>query len=255
MTPATAAALFGVAVVGGVANSIAGGGTFITFPTLLLAGVPSIPANATNTTALWPGVLFSLIALRREAAKARFKSLMAGASFAGGTAGALLLLKTPQAMFDTAVPFLLLAATTMFAFNPIVARRLAKSHAPGQVGPARVAATTALVFLIAVYGGYFGGGIGLLILGALGILGLTDYHDMNAFRLIMSCSANFVAVIVFAFAGAVAWPEASVMLVGAILGGYGGARVIRHLPASVLRRIVVALGLAMSAYFFYRRFV
>lgn len=254
MNPTTAAVLFIVAVVSGVANSIAGGGTFITFPSLLLAGVPAIQANATNTTALWPGVMFSLIALRHEAAKARFKALMAGASLTGGTVGALLLLKTPSAVFDLAVPFLLLGATTMFAFNPIVARRIAKSHGQEHVGPARLVMTVIILFLIAVYGGYFGGGIGLLILGALGLLGLTDYHEMNAFRLIMSCSANFVAVVVFVLAGAVAWPEASVMLVGAIIGGYGGARVSRHLPASLLRRLVIGMGLAMSAYFFYRRF-
>jgi uncharacterized membrane protein YfcA len=255
MTPVSAAGLFCAAVIGGIVNSIAGGGTFIVFPTLLLAGVPAIQANATNTTALWPGVMFSLFALRREAAKAPYKRLMAGTSLTGGALGALLLLKTPPAVFERSVPFLLLAATLMFAFNPLVAKRLSGAHGPGQVGPGRVVAMAVILFLIAIYGGYFGGGIGILILAALGLLGLTDFHKMNAFRLILSCSANAVAVVVFSVAGAVAWPEASLMVVGAILGGYGGARTMRRIPAPYLRRFVIVLGLAMSAYFFYRRWI
>ncbi|HEX6512211.1 MAG TPA: TSUP family transporter [Chloroflexota bacterium] len=254
MTAATAAALFCVAVIGGVVNSIAGGGTFVVFPALLLSGVPAIQANATNTMALWPGVVFSLFAFRRQAAKAHYKRLMAGVSLAGGAVGALLLLRTPPAIFELSVPFLLLAATLMFALNPFVASRLGGKDGPPRIGPGRVALTTGLVFLIAVYGGYFGGGIGILILAALGLLGLTDFHEMNAFRLIMSCSANAVAVVVFALAGAVAWPQASLMLVGAIAGGYGGATVAKRLHASLLRRLVIGLGLAMSTYFFYRQF-
>ena len=255
MSPGTAAALFGVAVIGGIINSIAGGGTFVVFPTLLLSGVPAIRANATNTMALWPGVLFSLFAVRHQAMKARFKGLLAGTSLVGGGIGAVLLLKTPPAVFELTVPFLLLAATLMFTFNPLVARQLAKRRggAPS-VGRGRVAALVCIVFLIAIYGGYFGGGIGILILAALGLLGLTDFHDMNAFRLILSCSANAIAVVVFATAGAVAWPQASVMLVGAIAGGYGGATVAKRIRATVLRRFVIALGLGMSAYFFYRQF-
>jgi uncharacterized membrane protein YfcA len=254
MSPATAAALFGVAVVGGIINSIAGGGTFVVFPTLLLSGVPAIQANATNTMALWPGVVFSLFAVRRQAMKARFKVVMAVPSLIGGAIGALLLLKTPPAIFELTVPFLLLAATLLFTFNPVLAKRLGRKRggAP-HIGRGRVAATVAIVFLIAIYGGYFGGGIGILILAALGLLGLTDFHDMNAFRLILSCSANAVAVAVFVAAGAVAWPQASIMLVGAILGGYGGASAAKRIRATALRRFVIALGFAMSAYFFYRQ--
>jgi uncharacterized protein len=255
MSAATAAALFGVAVVGGIINSIAGGGTFVVFPTLLLSGVPAIQANATNTMALWPGVVFSLFAVREQAMKARFKTVMAVTSLVGGAIGALLLLRTPPAVFELSVPFLLLAATLMFTFNPVVANQLRKRRGGvPHIGRGRVAATVGIVFLIAIYGGYFGGGIGILILAALGLLGLTDFHDMNAFRLILSCSANAVAVVVFATAGAVAWPQASVMLVGAIIGGYGGARVAKRIRASVLRRLVMVLGFAMSAYFFYRKF-
>ncbi|HVA23333.1 MAG TPA: TSUP family transporter [Chloroflexota bacterium] len=255
VSPGTAAALFGVAVIGGVINSIAGGGTFVVFPTLLLSGVPAIQANATNTVALWPGVVFSLFAVRRQAMKARFKAMLAVTSLIGGGIGALLLLKTPPALFELTVPFLLLAATLMFTLNPVVARRLSnrRGGAP-RIGRGRVAATVVTVFLIAIYGGYFGGGIGILILAALSLLGLTDFHDMNAFRLILSCSANAVAVVVFAVAGAVAWPQASVMLVGAILGGYGGASFAKRIRAIVLRRFVMVLGFTMSGYFFYRQF-
>src|SRR5579883_409068 len=251
MTPASGAALFGVAVIGGITNALAGGGTFIVFPTLLLAGVPAI---ATNTMALWPGVVFSLFAVRDQTAKAPCKALMASMALAGGGAGALLLLKTPPAMFETAVPFLLLAATLMFACNPLLAKRMASIHGPGKLGAPRIAATAVLMFAIAIYGGYFGGGIGILFMAGLGLLGLTEYHDMNAFRLLLSCSANLVAVIVFIVAGAIAWPEASLMLVGSICGGYGAARVMRRIPGRFLRMLVVALGLAMSAYFFVRRF-
>jgi uncharacterized protein len=255
MSLTTAAALFGVAVIGGIINSIAGGGTFVVFPTLLLSGVPAIQANATNTMALWPGVVFSLFAVREQAMKARFKTIMALASLVGGGIGALLLLRTPPAIFELAVPFLLLAATLMFTFNPVVARRLRKrGRGPAGLGHGRVAATVGVIFLIAIYGGYFGGGIGILILAALGLLGLTDFHEMNAFRLILSCAANAVAVTVFATAGAIAWPQASVMLIGSILGGYGGATVSKRIPGAILRRFVIALGFAVSAYFFYRRF-
>jgi uncharacterized membrane protein YfcA len=253
MTPASAVALFVVSVIGGVLNSLVGGGTFVVFPTLLLTGVPAIQANATNTTALWPGVLFSLFAWRREAATAPYKALLAVTSLVGGAAGALLLLKTPPVLFERSVPFLLLAATLMFTLNPLLAKRLSAVEGPATISRTRLAATTGLVLLIAVYGGYFGGGIGLLILAALGLLGLTDYHHMNAFRLILSCCANAVAVAVFALAGAVYWPAASLMLVGAIVGGYGGARVMRRIPAPILRRLVIGFGLAMSAYFFYRQ--
>ncbi|HLY67738.1 MAG TPA: sulfite exporter TauE/SafE family protein [Chloroflexota bacterium] len=254
MTAASGGALFGVAIVGGVVNAIAGGGTFIVFPSLLLAGVPAIQANATNTAALWPGVLFSLFAYRQELSQARYRVLMASLSLAGGLVGAIVLLRTPPAFFERSVPFLLLVATLLFACNPLLTRRLTRSQTPGVVGPGRFAVVAVVLFLIAVYGGYFGGGIGILILGALGLLGITDFHRMNAMRLLMSCSANATAVVAFSLAGAVAWPEATLMLVGAIAGGYGGARLARRLRAALLRQIVIALGLSMSAYFFYRQF-
>lgn len=254
MTPASGAALFAAAVVGGITNAIAGGGTFIVFPTLLLAGVPAIQANATNTMALWPGVVFSLFAVRRETAKAQHKGLLALTSLAGGAAGALLLLRTPPALFELAVPFLLLGATLMFAFNPLLAKRLMAIHEPSRLSPARIGVTAVVIFAIAVYGGYFGGGIGILFLAALGLLGLTDYHEMNVFRLLLSCSSNATAVLVFVASNAIAWPEASLMLVGSIAGGYGAARVMGRIPGHILRRVVIALGLAMSAYFFVRRF-
>jgi uncharacterized protein len=254
MTPASAGALFSVAVAGGMINAVAGGGTFIVFPTLLLAGVPAIRANATNTVSLWPGVVFSLFAFRREVRRAPYPLVMAATSVAGGAVGAFLLLRTPQVVFERAVPFLLLGATLMFMCNPLVARRLRKQHGGASVGPARLSVTVVAIFLIAIYGGYFGGGIGLLILAALGLLGQTDFHDMNAFRLLLSVSANSSAVVAFILAGALAWPEASLMLVGAILGGYAGAGIVRRLRAQVLRGIVIAVGLSMSAYFFVRQF-
>jgi uncharacterized membrane protein YfcA len=258
MTLVEAAVLAGTALLGGALNSVAGGGSFLTFPALIVTGVPPVQANATSTAALWPGSLMSVAAYRRELRGRRGLALLAGTSVAGGVLGALLLLRTPQAVFVQLVPYLLLAATLLFAFGGALTRhvrqrfRLHVVDSPDM--PAAMLAGVALLQLaIATYGGYFGGGIGILMLAALALLGMDDLHAMNALKTLMASCINGVAVLTFVLAGAVAWPQALLMLGAAMAGGYGGAHYARKMDQRLVRRFVIAVGFAMTAYFFLRR--
>ncbi|MDE3074508.1 MAG: sulfite exporter TauE/SafE family protein [Chloroflexota bacterium] len=252
----TAGGLFLAAVVGGTLNAVSGGGTFVCFPSLLLAGVPAVSANATNTVALWPGVLSSTVAYRKEFGQAPHRLLLFVPSIAGGALGALVLLKTPSSIFEGLVPYLLLFATLLFAFGPAITRRFGPAGGPEAAHrPALpAAAAVAIQFVLALYGGYFGGGVGILILAALGVMGVVEFHIANALRTFLAVSINGVAVVAFVVAGAVAWPEASVMLVGSIAGGYGGVTVIRRIKPALLRRTVIGIGLGMTAYLFFRAY-
>ncbi|MBV9121702.1 MAG: TSUP family transporter, partial [Chloroflexi bacterium] len=197
MTPASGAGLFAVAVAGGIINSISGGGTFVVFPSLLLAGIPAVNANATNTVALWPGVISSAVAMRGELRLRTYLFPMAVISVIGGAAGATLVLALPAASFERAVPFLLLGATLLFATNPLLARSLRLPRPDEQPGNGRFAVTLLAQLGIAIYGGYFGGGIGILMLAALGLLGFTDFRTITAYRLCLSCCINAAAVVAF----------------------------------------------------------
>jgi uncharacterized membrane protein YfcA len=250
--------LFLAAAIGGTLNAVAGGGTFITFPALtLLAGVPDVRANATSTVALWPGSVASVGAYRQELRRAGHLPLLSGVSLVGGAAGALLLLWLPPGVFTRLVPFLLLLATVLFAVSPSVTRWLrsrrasdpdgctaAPTHSPLLVG--------AVQFVVAVYGGYFGGGIGIMMLAAFGLLELGDVRHNNATKTLLQHMINGVAVVTFIVAGAVVWSRALVMLAGAVVGGYGGASVARRLPDRIIRTFVITTGLVMSAIFFVR---
>lgn len=248
--------LFLAAVLGGVLNSVAGGGSFLTFPSLIISGVPPITANATSTVALWPGSAASVSAYRRELAKhdRAFLLLMGAISLIGGVGGALLLLHTPQKTFVTLIPYLLLAATLLFAASPSIMARLRQRRGAKRVhlrgGPLAIAAVAQLI--IAIYGGYFGGGIGIMMLATLGFMGLENIHEMNAMKTLLASCINGVAVITFIFAGAVAWHQAIVMVAGAVVGGYGGAAYARRLDPRVVRGFVILVGVAMTAYFFVR---
>ncbi len=255
MTALHAIALLAAAMLGGALNSVAGGGSFITFPTLLLTGVLPIQANATSTVALWPGSLSSAAAYRRELRRERdLLGVLGAASLAGGLLGAILLLRTPQATFVRLVPWLLLVATLLFTFGGSLAnrlrRRMGKEHGAAVTGVAGVAL---LQLVIATYGGYFGGGIGILMLASLALLGMENIHAMNALKTLLAGLINGVAVITFILAGAVAWPQAVVMIVGGILGGYGGAFFARRVESRLVRRFVIVVGVAMTAYFFLRQ--
>jgi uncharacterized membrane protein YfcA len=228
----------------GALNSIAGGGSFLSFPTLVFLGVPPVIANATSTVALWPGSLASTLGYREELRAERERLIwLSAVSLGGGIFGALLLLLTPSRVFEALVPFLLLAATLVFTFGDRVRKRLS--------GASRVVVMP-LWTLISIYGGYFGGGMGLLMLAALTVAGLSDLHRMNALKSGLGVLVNGVAVAVFAVAGAVQWAPAGLMIMGSIFGGYLGARLARRVDPQRVRPVVVGLGWALTVAFFYR---
>lgn len=245
--------LVGAAVVAGALNSVAGGGSFLTFPALLFAGVPPISANATNTVALWPGSLASIGGYREELQQERrVLKVLAGVSLAGGLVGALLLLGTPERTFTKLIPWLLLGATLIFALGGRVTDRL-RGTAPEQgAPPRRLGAVAPVQFAIAVYGGYFGGGIGILMLAALAVLGMRDIHRMNGLKVVLATLINGVAIVAFLAAGVVDVPVGLAMAVGAVVGGYGGARTARRLPPEWVRGFVIAVGAVLTVVFFLR---
>jgi uncharacterized membrane protein YfcA len=273
--------LFCAAILGGTLNSVAGGGSFICFPALVFTGLPAIPANATNSVALWPGSVASVGAYRRELARQErvLLILMVSTSLIGGILGALLLLKTPPEIFVRLVPYLLLVATLLFTFSGPITARLRRQKpvgvrtgavgtglAPVRIPTAPDSAPTlekvslsvplfvGLAFaqlLIAVYGGYFGGGIGILMLAALAVMGMSDIHVMNALKTLLASCINGVAVITFIVAGVVAWPQAILMIIGAVIGGYGGAYYARKIPQKWVRLFVIGVGFSMTIYFLF----
>ena len=249
MTFATGALLFAVAMLGGAINSVAGGGSFVTFPALLFAGVSPVTANATSTIALWPGTVASAVASRPELHAVRRALLPLGiARLVGGLAGSLVLLRTSDSTFVLLIPWLLLFATVLFSFGGWMAKRLLR----GARAPLALA-TVAQVF-VAIYGGYFGGGIGIMMLAILSVLGMADIHRMNALKTVFGALINGVAVIAFILAGAVAWAPGVVMIAGGIMGGYAGAAVARRVDPKHVRWLVLGVAWTMTAYFFVRTY-
>jgi uncharacterized membrane protein YfcA len=242
------ALLFAAAFLAGSINAVAGGGSFLTFPVLVFTGVPPIIANASSTVALFPGSLASAWAYRRDFTPFAGVGLraMLAVSVVGGAAGALLLLWTPARTFDQIVPWLLLGATLLFAFGPRLTPLLRRVF---PVGPASL---LTLQFAIAIYGGYFGGAIGILMLALYGVFGLNDLNAMNAAKTLLAGVMNAAAVVCFVVAGTIWWPQTLVMLIAAVIGGYAGARVARRIDPKWLRAGVTMFGLAMSAAFFLR---
>jgi uncharacterized membrane protein YfcA len=240
--------IFIAGVIAGAINSIAGGGTLISFPTLVWLGRDPILANATNSVALWPGSFAGAIGFRRElSTMRRWLLLLTIPSVIGGVFGAWLLLRTPTPVFEKLVPFLILGATALFGLQEAITRRLgivAKTHE----NPTRAWIVFAFVFqfLVGIYGGYFGAGMGILMLAALGLIGLTDMHQMNGLKNIMAVCINGIAAIYFAVSGAVIWLDAGVMAAGAIIGGFFGASVARKLGRDFVRNTVVVIGVVMT---------
>ena len=242
--------LFAAALLGGAINSVAGGGSFLTFPALVVSGVSPIYANATSTVALWPGSVASVGAYRRELGHARHTVLLSVVSLIGGIAGAVLLLHTPSSAFQRLIPWLLLLATLVFAFGrPVTARVNARRTRRGG-GELPIAGIAVVQLVIATYGGYFGGGIGILMLATLGLMGFENINEANAVKTLLASCINGIAVLAFVIAHAVVWPQALVMLVAAIVGGYAGAATARRLPAWLVRYVVIAIGCVMTLYFF-----
>jgi uncharacterized membrane protein YfcA len=243
--------LFVAAALGGALNSVAGGGTFITFPALIFAGIPPINANTTSTVALWPGSIASVGAYRGEVAWDRPVLLLGGMSVLGGVLGSVLLLRTPQATFEQLVPYLLLVATLLFTFGGPLTRRLGLGGRDWKSSSPRALLALSLAQLgIATYGGFFGGGIGVLMLAALSLMGMSNIHAMNALKTLFAACINAVAVLVFVAAGAVVWPAAAVMTGGALLGGYGGAYYARRVDPRHVRLVVTIVGCILTVYFF-----
>ena len=241
-------------MVAGMINSIAGGGTLVSFPALLWLGRDPIIANATNSVALWPGSLAGAIGFRRELMTVRrWLLLLTIPSLLGAVLGAILLLKTPSETFDRLVPLLILAATLLFAAQEVITRRLgsvARAHEKPTTG--WIIFVFAFQFLVGVYGGYFGAAMGILMLAALGLIGLTDLHQMNGLKNVLAVCINGVAAIYFAIAGAIDWSDGLLMAIGAIIGGYFGARMAKRFGRSFVRRTVVVIGLTMSVALFFR---
>src|SRR5712692_4638876 len=244
--------VFASAFVAGMMNSVAGGGTLVTFPTLVWLGIDPIRANVTSTVALWPGSLGAMAGFRRELGDSRRLMLLLGApSVVGGIIGARLLLGTPPPLFASIVPYLILFATILFAVSDPMMRRLRvkdPARADGQHAPARSWWLGAIVFqfLVSIYGGYFGAGIGILMLAALGLMGLTDIHRMNGLKNFFVVCINLVAAVYFIAHGRVEWTHALIMAAGAIGGGYGGAGLARKLGRRFVRRVVIVIGFGMA---------
>ena len=234
----------------GTLNAVAGGGSFLTLPALVFVGLPPVVANATGTVALLPGYMSGAWGFREDlqAPPGLTMPRMAMLSLAGGAVGAVLLLVTDDNTFRVLIPWLLLAATALFAVGPAIVRRTRARE--GGVPSQGIASLG--VLLVSVYGGYFNGGLGILLLALFGLLGQSNLHAANGSKNVVSALLTAIAVLVYAAGGLVAWPQALVMMVAATAGGYFGARVARRLPPPVLRAGIVGVGLVMAAIFFLR---
>ena len=254
LTPQSIIFLLFAGALGGALNSVAGGGSFIAFPALLFTGVPPIPANATNTIALWTAAAASGGAYRtRLDVPRRVMVPLLASCLIGGLAGAVLLLKTPAQTFMRVLPWLTLGATLLFAFG----RKLAggrKSAIGHEASAAALTGATIFQLVVAVYGGYFGGGMGIVMLAMLATLGMTDIHAMNALKSVMGSVINGVAVVAFIVARAVYWKQGIAMIVGGILGGYLGAHYAQKVPQVWIRMLVVVVGAGMTVYFFWKSY-
>jgi uncharacterized membrane protein YfcA len=249
-----AAVAFGAAFLAGAINSVAGGGTLVSFPALIWLGLNSVAANATSTVAIWPGTVGSIWGYRRELrdAEPRFRVLIVP-SLIGGITGALLLKWTTPALFDRLVPFLILFATLLFMAQDPVQRMMKTASADSRKSTKWLVGALLFQLAVGIYGGYFGAGIGILMLAALSILGLTDIHEMNSLKVVFGGSINGIAAAYFIWAHMVYWPDVLIMAVGAILGGIGGAGTARKLGRTAVRRIVIAIGFGMAVSLFVKK--
>lgn len=244
MTAPMIALMFVAAFFSGAINAIAGGGTFLTFGVLTLAGVPPISANATSSIIQFPGYITSTLAYLKDFGTLWKSALLLGiVSIIGAAFGALFLIWLDNETFKDMVPWLLLAATVVFAAGPWLKPKAGERHAVSPVGLAVQGAT-------AFYGGFFGAGMGIMMLASLGLATGGDYHRLNALKNFLSIIIAAVAIVVFSVADAVSWWHALVMIPGVALGGYAGVSAAKRAPQAILRWIVVAAGLGLSIYYF-----
>jgi uncharacterized protein len=232
----------------GIVNTIAGGGTFLTFPALVFTGVPPVIANATSAVAVFPGYLGGAVGFRKEVAGFDRRQLLrlTGITLLGGLVGSLLLLVSSNRAFSAIVPFLLFFATLAFLYGPQLrdwAGRHARAVTPqGAVG----------LFAVSVYGGYFNGGLGIVLLALFALWGMSELHLMNGLKNGLSFALSAISVVTFSIAGIVEWPQAVVMMIAATLGGYVGAPIARAVPGWVVRAFIATIGFGMSVIFFWR---
>lgn len=245
------------ALLAGIVNSVAGGGTLLTFPAVALVLGPTaaatVMANATSTVALFPGSLAAMWGYRRELAGTRAWIMpLIGPSLVGGAIGTWLVAQRDPQEFQVLVPWLILLATSLFLLQPTITRwtGIGKPHvAPS---PKLLAGIMTFQFLIALYGGYFGAGIGILMLSALALMGFSDIHRMNGVKTLLASGINGVSVALFIWFDKVNWTLALPMIVSAIVGGFVGASVARRLDKNVVRYAVVVIGLLLSGYYFFK---
>jgi uncharacterized membrane protein YfcA len=241
------------ALAAGVINSVAGGGTLLTFPALL-AVVNGVVANATSTVALVPGSLAGAWGYRRELRQvSRWLLLLVWPSLIGGAIGALLLTRLKTEIFDALIPWLILVAALLFLLQPTLVHLSGLGKAQGPPRKGTLAALAGFQFLVSVYGGYFGAGIGILMLSSLGLMGISDIHQMNALKTILAACINGVAVVIFVIDREVVWWYALLMAASAIVGGYFGAHFARRMNRTFVRWLVSAIGFGLAAHFFYKQ--
>lgn len=242
--------LAGAAFAAGVLNTIAGGGTFLTFPALVYAGVPVVSANATSALAVFPGYLGAVGGFRKEIGEFDRSRLISLAIYTaiGGLLGALLLMVSSNQFFSMIVPFLLALATIIFAFGSRIRRILSKhsnDESPGPIG----------IFLVSVYGGYFNGGLGIVLLALFSLWGMRDLNLMNGLKNAASFIISAISVATFAAAGIVAWEHAIIMMIASAIGGYMGAPLARVLPVAAVRIVIIGIGTILTVVFFYKAFL
>jgi uncharacterized membrane protein YfcA len=254
VTPLQILILVAAAFGAGVMNAMAGGGTILTFPSLIFLGLPAITASATSTVALLPAAVASLYGFRDEVRRNQgwLKTLFLP-SLIGGTIGSVLLLRTPEKVFAFLAPLLILFATALFMLQGYLSRRGPRTvNDPAELPRGRLALASLLQFGVAVYGGYFGAGIGIVMLAVLSLMGHTDIHQMNGLKNFLALCINGVAAVYFIWNGMVSWPHALVMAVGAVVGGVFGAGVARRIGPKGVRRIVIIVGFTMAISLLFR---
>jgi uncharacterized protein len=256
LSPLTLLFLFLAAAFGGALNSVVGGGTFVVFPAMMFAGIPAVMANATAAIVLWPGSLSSAFAYRQDIKiPRRLLVALLSASLIGGTIGGLLLIHTPSTAFMHLVPWLLLFATLVLSFGRnLIPKRSGEGAAEMTAGRHSAVLVTAMQFVISVYGGYFGAGMGILMLAALTVAGIGNIHVQNGVRSLLAVFINGVAQVIFIFAHAVAWRPAVWMIIGATLAGYFGAAIARKIHPPTVRRFVLSIAWAMTVYYFAKNY-
>lgn len=247
-----AVVLFLAGALGGALNAVAGGGSFITLPTLIFAGITPVTANATSTFALWPGSVSAAFAYRRDIRmKRQLLVVLIGVSLVGGLLGGLLLVRTSDTSFMRLLPWLMLVAAATFTFgNRITA---AIHPAARRDGHTFAAWAVVLQFAIAIYGGYFGGGMGIMMLATFAVSGMTDIHEMNGVKSVLGAALNGIALVAFIAKGAITWLPGLAMMCGGIAGGYFGAALARRVDRRHIRTLVILIGWGMTVYFFVRR--